>query len=209
MKISQMWNGPFLAFVATALIVFFAMIFRVSCEELNCEEEICTSEYESPAELATEQPVFVNTESEIIAEPELMLCKWGDFCISEYEYELICTTVYCEAGNQDFQTQAMVCLTILNRYIDESGNFANTINGVIYQKEAYAVTEWTDFENRGWTKQVEQAVKYALEVNEHPADMFYFRTLHYHTFGQSYMKSGDLWFSTEGGMQIETTKEVN
>ena len=90
----------------------------------------------------------------------------------------------------------MVCLTILNRY---KTGYADSIREVIYQDGAYAVTQWVDFENRGWTEQVEMAVQYALDVNEHPRDMYYFRTDFYHNFAENYMKSGDLYFSTQKG----------
>ena len=123
-------------------------------------------------------------------------CYWADFTITPEEYDLICTTVWCESGNQDFDTQVMVALTIFNRL--ESDLFPNTVREVIYAKGAYSVTNWSNFENRGWTDSVQEAVGYALEHNEHPKDMFYFRTKHYHKFGKKYMKSDDLWFSTQG-----------
>ena len=141
-------------------------------------------------------PVQPQVQEQVEEEPQTgIYCEWGDFHLTVDEYNLLCTTVFCESGNQDFDTQTMVCLTVLNRYVD---GFADSIRDVIYQKNAYAVTGWSDFENRGWTKEVEDAVAYALEVNEHPTDMFYFRTEHYHRFGEPYTKSDDMYFSTEG-----------
>ena len=125
-----------------------------------------------------------------------LYCQWGNFTLTQDEFELLCTTVYCEAGNQDMQTQTMVALTVLNRL--ESEIFPNTITEVIYEPEAYSVTRWRGFESYGWTEQVENAVYDALKENCFAKDMYYFRTKHYHTFGQPYMKWGDLWFSTEG-----------
>lgn len=124
-------------------------------------------------------------------------CIWTeDISITLDEFRLICTTVYCEAGNQSIETQIMVALTILNRLNSE--DFPNTVREVIYQDEQYAVTEWENFEDYGWTSSVEQAVTYALEVNTYPEDMFFFRTDHYHRFGQPYMQSDELYFSTKG-----------
>lgn len=117
------------------------------------------------------------------------------YTLSESDFKLVCRTVYCEAGNQDVKTQEMVALTILNR--KNSNKFPNTIKGVVYQKNAYAVTTWENFESYKWTKQVEKAVNKALKKNNYPKDMYYFRTKHYHRFGKPYIKSGDLWFSTE------------
>ena len=66
-----------------------------------------------------------------------------------------------------------------------------------YQDGAYAVTKWEGFENYGWTEQVEQAVNKALDENNHPRNMYYFRTNYFHTFGKQYIKSDDLCFTTQ------------
>lgn len=123
------------------------------------------------------------------------VCVWLNKEFTEQEYELLCRTTWCEAGNQDLETQVMVCLTILNRL--GSDLFPDTLREVIYQPYAYEVTKWECFENAEWTEQVVQAVNIALRENNHPADMYYFRTEHYHTFGKPYMQSDDLWFSTQ------------
>lgn len=206
MKEYPMWNKVSFFFILTMALMLFTIGIFTNTEVDSTEETTLYKEEtqsvatEPQTEITIETVAISKAETEYVKEPEPIRCEWGDFEISQEEFDLICTTVFCEAGNQDFQTQTMVCLTILNRFVDESGNFADTISGVIYQQDAYEVTTWNDFESRGWTEQVEEAVKYALEVNEHPADMFYFRTLHYHTFGQPYMQSDDLWFSTEGGV---------
>ena len=122
-------------------------------------------------------------------------CVWGDFVLTEQEYNLLLTTTFCESGNQSLDTQFMTALTILNRLA--SGMFGNNLYEVIYAKDAFAVTKWSDFENRGWTPQVEEAVALALKENPHPYDMYYFRVNHYHTFAKDYMKSGDVYFSTQ------------
>lgn len=129
------------------------------------------------------------------AEEERIQCRWGGFEITPEEYELICRTTYCESGNQNIDTQIMTALTILNRMV--SDKFPDTVEEVIYQANQYKVTQWQDFDTYVWTESVEQAVAYALEVNEYPTDMFYFRTSHYHMFGKPYMKSDELYFSTE------------
>lgn len=122
-------------------------------------------------------------------------CEWGGFSITQQEYELMCRTVYCEAGNQDAETQKMVALTILNRL--QSGEFADSVQGVIYAKNAYEVTEWSGFEEYFWTEQAENSVDCALSENNHPGNMYYFRDSYYHSFGKRYKQSGDLYFSTE------------
>lgn len=136
-----------------------------------------------------------NTGNSIAGSSELKIpCAWSPVSVSLSDFKLICTTVYCEAGNQSIETQIMVALTILNRLTDK--DYPDTVKEVIYQDEQYSVTQWTGFEEYGWTCSVEQAVTYALEVNEYPEDMFFFRTEHYHEFGQPYKVSDDLYFST-------------
>lgn len=122
-------------------------------------------------------------------------CVWGDYVFTQDEYELLLTTTFCESGNQDLITQQMTALVILNRLM--SGEFGETLYEVIYAPDAFAVTKWPDFENRGWTPQVEQAVQLALTDNPHPKNMYYFRTKYYHSWAQDYMKSGDVYFSTK------------
>lgn len=148
----------------------------------------CTA---SDAVLLTSAETIVTTGSSELTIP----CIWAEgISITLEEFRLICNTVYCEAGNQSIETQIMAALTILNRL--NSKDYPDTVKEVIYQDEQYSVTQWTGFENYGWTCSVEQAVTYALEVNDYPEDMFFFRTEHYHEFGQPYKVSDDLYFST-------------
>lgn len=166
-------------------------------EETTTTQETDTLEStETTTEETTEQPTIEETTIKSPVEATTnKKCVWGDFEITEAEYKLICTTVFCESGNESLQTQILVCLTILNRY---SAGYASSIRGVIYAKNAYSVTGWKDFENRGWTDQVEQAVNIALEKNEHPRDMFYFRDDYFHpgNWAKDYIKSGTMYFST-------------
>lgn len=125
---------------------------------------------------------------------DLGICAWADIILTQEEMNLLRTTVYCEAGNQDLETQAMVALTILNRL---NAGYAKDIRGVIYAEGAYAVTKRSNFEQRGWTEQVAEAVDIALAKNEHPPTMFYFKMGSYHTFQGAidYKKSGTEYFS--------------
>lgn len=144
----------------------------------------------------TEIPQAEEKETVVVNAEQSYFCEWMGIEISQEEFELLCRTTFCEAENQDFETQKMVCLTILNRL--KSNRFPDTIHDVVYSRNAYEVTTWADFESKEWTEQVESAVLSALEENNHPEDMFYFRTEHFHTFGENYIKSDDLYFSLEG-----------
>lgn len=163
-------------------------------------EENTTVNVEAPAPSEPTGQVSISNVgfSEVIEEMptdfELGVCAWADIVLNKSEMDLLRTTVYCEAGNQSLETQYMVALTILNRLAD---GYASDLRGVIYQKGAFAVTKWSNFEQRGWTEQVEQAVEMALQTNEHPRNMYYFRDSYYHSFANNYKCSGSMYFSTQ------------
>lgn len=166
-------------------------------ENTKINVELPAPTYAKPTgDVSVNQVGFAETIEQLPMDYEIGVCAWADIVLDESEMNLLRTTVYCEAGNQDIDTQVMVALTVLNRL---NNGYANDIRGVIYQKGAYAVTKWSNFENRGWTEQVAKAVNIAMGKNEHPLDMYYFRTDYFHGFADDYMKSGDLYFSTQKG----------
>ena len=189
----------------TGVVVFIVlMLMLIIVATINHNRNIVDTEESEPETETIIETVSIvrQTDSEEVksvepttAEPHR--CSWADISLNAEEYRLLCTTVFCEAGNQTVETQTMVALTILNRI--NSYIFPNTVREVVYQDEQFAVTKWDNFENYGWTESVTAAVKNALADNEYPDDMYYFRTLHYHTFGTPYMQSEDLYFSTEKG----------
>lgn len=163
-------------------------------------EENTTVNVEAPASTEPTGQVSISNVgfSEVIEEMptdfEIGICAWADIVLDKSELDLLRTTVYCEAGDQTLETQYMVALTILNRL---NVGYASDLRGVIYQKGAFAVTKWSNFEQRGWTEQVEQAVEMALQTNEHPRNMYYFRDSYYHSFANNYKCSGSMYFSTQ------------
>lgn len=185
MKIAEyMMTNQFFAITAA---LFLSMPF-IGCDY---DEKIIVK----PQEPIIQEEIKVQKKSSPVKKEKTYRCKWLDLEFSKEDYEMLCRTTFCEAGNQDLQTQTMVCLTILNRLQDGRGK---TIKEVVYAKNAYEVTNWNDFEEKKWTKQVEKAVKIALRENNHPSDMYYFRTDYFHGFGEPYEKSGALYFSREG-----------
>lgn len=187
--------------MAAVSLVLVVMAFNRGLD-YNCIEVIETTHpiiVEGHVDRVTveevEQPVVeeCTTPYENINQEMMIPCVWGNFDLTLDEFYFLCTTVFCEAGNQDIQCQIMTCMTILNRiYSDE---FPNTVREVVYQEGAYEVTHWRDFEQKGWTEQVEMAVTYALESNEYPPTMYWFRTDHFHTFATPYMQCGAHYFS--------------
>lgn len=179
------------------LFMFFSMFIPIRQEKSNkYTQEKVRTEHNEIINVAL-CAKYVKQDVEVKKEEKTpgIMCEWQGRSFQKGEYEILCRTVFCEAGNQNLATQTMVALTILNRVA--SKKFPNSIKDVVYQKNAYAVTTWKNFEQYKWTKQVEKAVNIALKNNKHPRNMFYFRTEHYHKFGKSYIKSDDLWFSTE------------
>ena len=137
---------------------------------------------------------------ENITESMAITCMWDNTIkLTQSELELLYTTVYCEAGDQELEAQIMVAQTILNRML--SDKYPDTLRGVVYQrntegKPQFAVINWPDFESRGWSDNTKAAVHYALAYRAYPLDMLYFRDSYYHNFGQPYKNVGDMYFST-------------
>lgn len=129
-------------------------------------------------------------------------CVWGDFYLTQKEFELVCRTVFCETGSsaEPFESKVMVATVIFNQLLDNDpyDKFPNTIKGVVYFKNGgnFSVVLRNDFKKVRWTDEIEEAVKTALVKNPYPRDMLYFRNKHYHTFGVPYKKSGSTYFST-------------
>ena len=153
-------------------------------------------ETETESETVTETEIPTETETESETEEVTYYCVWGDFYITQEEYELLLTTVFCEIGGETPKEQHAVSCAILNQI--NSGRFGKTVHKVIYRKNNFSVTKWKDFEKYGWTDEVEQSFLLALEYNPYPRNMFYFRTGHFHTFvgAVDYKKIGKLYFST-------------
>lgn len=168
------------------------------------ESDPVTLEPVIPEIIEEEKTVVVNEVQEAIQyepiqqvfyTPSKYLILWNGQEISEDDYKLLLTTVYCESGNQSFNCQYMTALCILNRVC--SPLFPNTVREVAYQKNQFEVTHWKDFENYGWTQQVLQAVTKAMTVNEHPDDMYYFRTHFYFKWAEAYKHDGVVYFSRQ------------
>lgn len=169
---------------------------------VSVTETIEPTVQESSEETITETDDSEETETiEEVVESETedihteYYCYWADVEFTEADMELILTTVFCESGGETYEEQYMVALTILNQIT--SGEFGNTVRKVIYRKNNFSVTNWRDFENRGWSESVYNAVMQALKENPHPRDMYYFRTGHYHKWAKNYKHVGKFYFSTD------------
>lgn len=169
-----------------------------TAEANNIKEEESTKG--EPTGMVSLQNVGMTTIIESVSEPIVITCAWNSAIeFTQSELELLYTTVYCESGDQELEAQIMVAQTILNRIL--SNKYPNTLRGVVYQRNAegkpqFAVINWPDFEDRGWSENTKAAVHYALAHRAYPLDMLYFRDSYYHNFGQPYKNVGDMYFST-------------
>lgn len=148
------------------------------------------------SEEMTENVLEKIPEPEEIIPPEVLYeCKWGNFALTEEEFDLLCRTVYYESGAEPYNGQLAVAWAVPNRLT--SKRFPDNLQAVIYAKGAFSVTRRDDFEISKYGETTVNVVLEALEHNDiHPRDMYYFRNAHYHTFGHPYKKIGKIYFST-------------
>lgn len=121
--------------------------------------------------------------------------------IEEEEYwdslELLAICVEAEAGNQGLQGKRLVADVILNRAEDTSGQWPDTISGVISQKNQF--TSYWDGNMAGIWKPSEetyQAVRIEVEQRGYP-EIYYFREGEWSDYGTPWEKIGSHYFSTK------------
>ena len=117
--------------------------------------------------------------------------------LSEKDWKLLCTTVWCEAGNQTVEAQRLVAVTILNRV--GSDYFPNNLHDVIFQGNGkqFSVVKKPGFPDAySYTDDTELACYLALATYpEEPASMLFFRSGHYFAEYGPYVNEGDMYFS--------------
>ena len=100
----------FLITIATIYLAFLFIVSNIKNEEVQCE--IITTTYvesESTTELETILSAEIETSEQVtVSTSQLILCEWLGYELSEYEYELLCRTTFCEAVNQDLETLSSV-----------------------------------------------------------------------------------------------------
>lgn len=105
------------------------------------------------------------------------------------DIKIIATIVQAEAGNQEMVGKVAVAMTVLNR----SSLWKKSIYEVATQKNQYCYPYYGKVSDDCY-KAVDIAIK---NRSLFPNNMVYFRTKHYHTFGEPYMQIGDHYFSCE------------
>lgn len=121
--------------------------------------------------------------------------------IEEEEYwdglELLAICVEAEAGNQGLEGKRLVADVILNRAEDRSGQWPDTISGVISQKNQF--TSYWDGNMAGiWepSEETYQAVRIEVEQRGYP-EIYYFREGEWSDYGTPWEKIGAHYFSTK------------
>lgn len=121
--------------------------------------------------------------------------------IAEEEYwdslELLAICVEAEAGNQGLQGKRLVVDVILNRAEDHSGQWPDTISGVISQKNQF--TSYWDGNMAGiWepSEETYRAVRMEVEQRAYPG-IYYFREGEWPGCGTPWKKVGAHYFSTK------------
>lgn len=121
--------------------------------------------------------------------------------IEEEEYwdglELLAICVEAEAGNQGLQGKRLVVDVILNRAEEHSGQWPDTISGVISQKNQF--TSYWDGNMAGiWepSEETYRAVRMEVEQRAYPG-IYYFREGEWPGCGTPWKKVGAHYFSTK------------
>ena len=103
------------------------------------------------------------------------------------DVELMAKVVHAEAGNQDEIGKRLIASVILNRV--DSPTFPNTIQAVCRQANQLSIgSTYTDADMQAVLDELENRTDY---------DVVWFRTKHYHTFGEQAFQHGDHFFSKE------------
>lgn len=125
---------------------------------------------------------------------ELIITEMGTLTVTPGDIDLLERVVMSEAGNQTIEAQEAVATVILNRWLCRS-KYPDTIPDVIY-----AANQFSTHDNGDPTVSVQTAVHnaiayYGTSCQIIPADVFYFRSGHYHDWAEAYCNFDDMYFS--------------
>lgn len=110
----------------------------------------------------------------------------SDDVFTDDELTLMARVVHAEAGNQDIYGRRLVAAVILNRL--ESATFPDTVAGVVYQSDQFAIS-------KSYKDEDMLALKAEIESRT-DSRIVCFRTGRYHSFGEPAYQYGNHYFST-------------
>lgn len=139
-----------------------------------------------------------------IPDPNCYYVPWAEdvkLKLTLEDFDLLCRTTYCEAGNQSLRAQQMVALVILFRILDD--RFPNNIHDVIYEGDGWQFNvvwrpdfDYVDYHQGGDITELACYLAIAT-YPEDPFDMLYFMSGDYHSgsYCNDYDYDGDMYFS--------------
>lgn len=161
--------------------------------------------YVSPIDDLTWEPIpyeaekiIVNPGKYIGAKPPVVILAAETKQLQEEKkngmFELVAQLIRAEAGNQPYEGKKAVAAVVYNRMA--SRNFPDTVEGVIFQKNAFTVINTGAFDKAGWMVS-EEDYKAAIEEWENRSDVeiLYFKAGGYHEFGTPVYRIGEHYFS--------------
>lgn len=111
------------------------------------------------------------------------------------DIELMARIVMSEASTEPYECKQAVVQSILNRYY--SSDYPSTIADV-------AKDHFSTSDNGEPTLECYDAVLWGIVHPEiFPEDLYWFRTEHYHTYGNPYTQIEDTYFSSEKNYNIQ------
>ena len=113
--------------------------------------------------------------------------------LTDSEIDLVALVTMAEAEGEPEEGKRLVIDVILNRW--ESSRFPNTIDGVIYAKNAFECM-WNGRVDRCYVRDdIRQLVVEELTTRTN-SNIHYFRADRYHSFGKPVLSVGNHYFST-------------
>ena len=112
--------------------------------------------------------------------------------LSTEEIDLLARVIHAESGNQDEIGKRLVADVVLNRMLDQN----KSLYDIVYATTQFATVPVLYLESNTPTEE-EYKIAEEESINEYNSDVYYFRTLFYHSFGTPAFQHGDHFFSTK------------
>lgn len=171
---------PLIAFMTACFLAMLVLAWKI-CQIPEEYEELGEPIVYQPIEEAEEpvEEIEEVIEEPIEEEPEVYVHMTDD--------DIIAAVVMSEAGNQEMVGKVAVAAVILNR----ADYFDITVEQVVSAKNQFSYPYYGKIDESAY-----KAVEIARKNRDlFDSNMLYFRTKHYHEFGEPYIVVGDHYFS--------------
>ena len=159
-----------------------------------------TIETIKPVEVVEAETITVKKKPEIVEFRQLIdessttVEEEPEYWLTDEEIELIALLTMAEAEGESELGKRLVIDVVLNRMDSELRYMPDTVYDVIYQKNQFTSMWGTRVEQVDATEEVIELVKEEL-INRTDYDVLWFRTKHYHKYGEPIRKEGGHYFS--------------